>query len=571
MSGNPQPDAAAMQNLFQAGQAFAQGFMNFMSQQQGTQAGQAAPAPQFPQNEAIAGLQKEFATRHVALWQDMLQRGQGGAAAEVKDKRFSAPEWSESPYFDYLRQAYLVNADFLDKLIEAVPVDDAAARDRLKFFTRQFIDAMAPSNFVATNPEFISTALQTQGASITAGIRNLVADLGKGRISMTDDDAFEVGRNLAVTPGQVIFENELIQLIQYAPATPQVHARPLLIVPPCINKFYILDLQPENSFVRHAVAQGMTVFLVSWRNPQADLGHLGWDDYLEMGALKALEVAQEVSGADKVNALGFCVGGTILSAALSVAKARGEERVASLTLLTALLDFSDGGEVTHYVDAASVAAREAAIGRGGLLRGAELASAFSSLRANDLIWQYVVGNYLKGGKPRAFDLLYWNADSTNLPGPFAVWYLRHLYLENALREPGRLAMCGTTADLGRLDMPAYLYSSREDHIVPWKSAYHSRGILGGETTFVMGASGHIAGVVNPPAAAKRSHWRNESPAATAEAWLAGATEHRGSWWPHWVEWLRRHAGELRKAPKQPGSRRHKPIEAAPGRYVKEKA
>lgn len=571
MSGNPQPDAAAMQNLFQAGQAFAQGFMNFMSQQQGTQAGQAAPAPQFPQNEAIAGLQKEFAARHVALWQDMLQRGQGGAAAEVKDKRFSAPEWSESPYFDYLRQAYLVNADFLDKLIEAVPVDDAAARDRLKFFTRQFIDAMAPSNFVATNPEFISTALQTQGASITAGIRNLVADLGKGRISMTDDDAFEVGRNLAVTPGQVIFENELIQLIQYAPATPQVHARPLLIVPPCINKFYILDLQPENSFVRHAVAQGMTVFLVSWRNPQADLGHLGWDDYVEKGALQALDVAREVSGADKVNALGFCVGGTILSAALSVAKARGEERVASLTLLTALLDFSDGGEVTHYVDAASVAAREAAIGRGGLLRGAELASAFSSLRANDLIWQYVVGNYLKGGKPRAFDLLYWNADSTNLPGPFAVWYLRHLYLENALREPGRLAMCGTTADLGRLDMPAYLYSSREDHIVPWKSAYHSRGILGGETTFVMGASGHIAGVVNPPAAGKRSHWRNESPAATAKAWLDGATEHKGSWWPHWVEWLRRHAGELRKAPKQPGSRRHKPIEAAPGRYVKEKA
>ena len=572
MSGNPQPDAAAMQNLFQAGQAFAQGFMNFMTQQQGAQAGQAAPAPPFPQNEAIAGLQKEFAARHVVLWQNMLQRGQGAAPAApaVADKRFAAPEWSDSPYFDYLRHAYLLNAEFLGRLAEAVPAEEAV-RDRLKFFTRQFIDAMAPSNFVATNPEFISTALQTQGASITAGIQNLIADLGKGRISMTDDDAFEVGRNLAVTPGQVIFENELIQLIQYAPATPQVHARPLLVVPPCINKFYILDLQPENSFVRHAVAQGMTVFLVSWRNPQADLGHLGWDDYVEKGALAALDVAREVSGADKVNALGFCVGGTILSAALSVAKARGEERVASLTLLTALLDFSDGGEVTHYVDAASVAAREAAIGRGGLLRGAELASAFSSLRANDLIWQYVVGNYLKGGKPRAFDLLYWNADSTNLPGPFAVWYLRHLYLENALREPGRLAMCGTTADLSRLDMPAYIYSSREDHIVPWRSAYHSRGILGGETTFVMGASGHIAGVVNPPATGKRSHWRNESPAATAEAWLAGATEHKGSWWPHWVEWLRRHAGELRKAPKQPGSRLHKPIEAAPGRYVKEKA
>ena len=571
MSGNPQPDAAAMQNLFQAGQAFAQGVMNFLAQPSAARSPQAALGAQFAQNEAIASLQKEFAARHAALWQGMLRRGQGGATAEVKDKRFAAPEWSGSPFFDYLRQAYLLNADYIGRLIEALPMDDEAARSRLQFFTRQFVDAMAPSNFVATNPEFIRTALDTQGASITAGIRNLLDDLGKGRISMTDEAAFEVGRNLAVTPGQVIFENALIQLIQYDPETPKVHARPLVIVPPCINKFYILDLQPENSFVRHAVEQGMTVFLVSWRNPQAELGHLGWDDYLEQGALAALDAAQEVSGADKLNALGFCVGGTILAAALCVAKARGEDRVASLTLLTSLLDFSDGGEVTHYVDAASVKARETAIGQGGLLRGAELASAFSSLRANDLIWQYVVGNYLKGGKPPAFDLLYWNADSTNLPGPFAVWYLRHLYLENALREPGRLAMCGTTADLGRLDMPAYIYSSREDHIVPWKSAYLSRGLLGGETTFVMGASGHIAGVVNPPAKGKRSHWRNDAAAASAEDWLAGATEHKGSWWPHWIEWLRRHAGEERAAPKKPGSRRYKPIEAAPGRYVKEKA
>ncbi|BBO20978.1 MAG: class I poly(R)-hydroxyalkanoic acid synthase [Rhodocyclaceae bacterium] len=571
MSGNPQPDAAAMQNLFQAGQAFAQGVMNFLAQPSAARSPQAALGAQFAQNEAIASLQKEFAARHAALWQGMLRRGQGGATAEVKDKRFAAPEWSGSPFFDYLRQAYLLNADYIGRLIEALPMDDEAARSRLQFFTRQFVDAMAPSNFVATNPEFIRTALDTQGASITAGIRNLLDDLGKGRISMTDEAAFEVGRNLAVTPGQVIFENALIQLIQYDPETPKVHARPLVIVPPCINKFYILDLQPENSFVRHAVEQGMTVFLVSWRNPQAELGHLGWDDYLEQGALAALDAAQEISGADKLNALGFCVGGTILAAALCVAKARGEDRVASLTLLTSLLDFSDGGEVTHYVDAASVKARETAIGQGGLLRGAELASAFSSLRANDLIWQYVVGNYLKGGKPPAFDLLYWNADSTNLPGPFAVWYLRHLYLENALREPGRLAMCGTTADLGRLDMPAYIYSSREDHIVPWKSAYLSRGLLGGETTFVMGASGHIAGVVNPPAKGKRSHWRNDAAAASAENWLAGATEHKGSWWPHWIEWLRRHAGEERAAPKKPGSRRYKPIEAAPGRYVKEKA
>jgi polyhydroxyalkanoate synthase len=565
MSGNPQPDAAAMHSFVQAGQAFAQGFMSFLAQQHN------AASAAVPHNEAIVGLQKTFAERHAALWQSMLQHGQGAEGrVEVKDKRFAAPAWSESPYFDYLRQAYLLNAEFLDRLAEAVPAD-AAARERLKFFTRQFVDALAPSNFVATNPEFIQTALKTQGASITAGIQNLIADLGKGRISMTDDAAFGVGRNLAVTPGQVIFENELIQLIQYAPATAEVHERPLLIVPPCINKFYILDLQPANSFVAHAVAQGITVFLVSWRNPQAELGHLGWDDYLELGALKALAVAREVSGADQLNALGFCVGGTILSAALSVAKARGEEPAASLTLLTTLLDFSDGGEVTHYVDPASVAAREAAIGGGGLLRGAELAAAFSSLRANDLIWQYVVGNYLKGGKPQAFDLLYWNADSTNLPGPFAVWYLRHLYLENALREPGRLTMCGAAADLSRLDMPAYIYSSREDHIVPWKSAYRSRDILGGETTFVMGASGHIAGVINPPASGKRSHWRNDAPAATAEDWLAGATEHKGSWWPHWIEWLKRFAGPQRPAKGTLGSRRHRPIEAAPGRYVKEKA
>lgn len=566
MSGNSRPDAAAMQSVFQVGQAFVNSFVNFMTQPQGRGGHSRPPSPAY--SEAVSDLQKEYAARHMALWQNMLQ---GTATAAVKDKRFAAPEWSASPYFDYLRRAYLLNAEFVDRLAEVLPIDDKAARNRLKFFARQFVDALAPSNFAATNPEFVSTALATQGASITAGIRNLLDDLGKGRISMTDETAFEVGRNLAVTPGQVVFENELIQLIQYDPATPKVHVRPLLIVPPCINKYYILDLAPENSFVRYAVEQGMTVFLISWRNPQVELGHLGWDDYLEKGVLKALQVVLEIRGGDKANALGFCVGGTLLAAALCVAKARGADPVASLTLLTALLDFSDAGEVVNFIDEASVAAREKTIGRGGLLRGAELAAAFSSLRANDLIWQYVVGNYLKGGKPPPFDLLYWNADSTNLPGPFAVWYLRHLYLENALREPGRLRMCGTTADLGRLDMPAYIYSSREDHIVPWRSAYLSRELLGGETTFVMGASGHIAGVVNPPAQGKRSHWRNDATAASAEEWLSGATEYKGSWWPHWIEWLRRHSGALRPAPKKAGSRRYKPIEAAPGRYVKEKA
>lgn len=568
MSGNPQPE-----NMFQAGQAFAQGFMSFLAQQQGAQP---SVPHAFSGNEAISRLRQEFAAQHAALWQAMLRRKPGETttvvvAPDPGDKRFAAPEWAESPYYDYLRQAYLINAGFLKKLADTLPIDDAAAKNRLRFAARQCVDAMAPSNFAATNPEFVRKALETQGASITEGIKNLIGDLEKGRVSMTDDAAFEVGRNLATTPGQVIYENELIQLIQYAPATDKVFERPLLIVPPCINKFYILDLQPENSFVRYAVEQGMTVFLVSWRNPQADLGHLGWDDYIEKGALRALAVAREICGTEKINALGFCVGGTLLSAALSVARSRGEDPVESLTLLTTLLDFSDGGDIINFVDPASVAMREASIGRGGILRGAELASAFSALRANDLIWQYVVGNYLKGGKPAAFDLLYWNADSTNLPGPFAAWYLRNLYLDNSLRVPGKLAMCGTTADLRRVDMPAYILSTREDHIVPWRTAYLSREILGGETAFVLGASGHIAGVVNPASKNRRGFWSSEAKPAGAEDWLAGATEHAGSWWPHWMAWLRQYGGRERAARRKPGSRKYKPVEAAPGRYVKQKA
>jgi len=579
MSGNLQ-----FENLQQAGQAFAQGFLNLLAQQQSPHQPGVQPtgylSPVIPDTEEIVGLRSEFAAQHAALWQAMLARKPGEASPSVAapapgDKRFAALAWSESPYHDYLRQAYLINATFLKKLAEAYPMEDLLAKNRLKFFTAQYVDALAPSNFAATNPEFIKTALETQGASITVGIKNLIADLQKGRVSMTDDGAFEVGRNLATTPGEVVYENELIQLIQYAPTTPKVYERPLLIVPPCINKFYILDLQAENSYVRFAVEQGMTVFLVSWRNPQMEQAHFAWDDYLELGPLTALTVAREIAGTEQVNALGFCVGGTLLSAALSVAKARGEDPAASLTLLTTLLDFSDGGDIVNFVDEDSVAAREAAIGQGGLLRGSELASAFSALRANDLIWQYVVGNYLKGGKPTAFDLLYWNSDSTNLPGPFAVWYLRKLYIENALREPGKLAMCGTTADLRRLDMPAYILATREDHIVPWRTAFESRRLLGGESTFVLGASGHIAGVVNPAAKNRRSFWRhggrNPANEKSANDWLAGATEQPGSWWLDWITWLKQYGGNQRAARKTLGSRKYRSIEPAPGRYVKEKA
>jgi polyhydroxyalkanoate synthase len=376
-----------------------------------------------------------------------------------------------------------------------------------------------------------------------------------------------------VTPGQVIYENELIQLIQYAPATAQVAARPLVMVPPCINKYYILDLQPENSLVRHAVQSGQTVFMLSWRNVGLELGHLTWDDYLEKGVLTALRVAREISAADRVNALGFCIGGTLLGAALAVLAQKGEALVASATFLTAMLDFSETGPIGVYIDAPSVAMREAAIGGGGLLNGVELAQVFSSLRANDLVWPYVVRNYLLGERPRAFDLLSWNADGTNLPGPMFCYYLRNTYLENKLRLPGALSNCGVPVDLGRIRIPVFVYSSREDHIVPWRSAYRTLQLVGGEKTFILGASGHIAGVVNPPAKQARSYWSGGAPGgypADAEQWLSSAQEHPGSWWPVWLAWLASQGGGMCAAPRAPGNVQYQPIEPAPGRYVKQR-
>lgn len=576
---------------FLAGGALAKSWLDFFASRSTTANASsnatATPLPGLPPNFPPEGwqidaatmhrLQQEWLARHGELWRAMLAAQQAGQTPpslvqpEPGDRRFDHPSWTESPYFDYLRQSYLINARYLHQLAEAAPAPDAQTKARQCFITRQYVDALAPSNFFATNPEFIATALATQGESIRQGINNLIGDLEKGRISQTAEDAFEVGRNLAITPGAVVFENVLMQLIQYAPLTKTVSQRPLLIVPPCINKYYVLDLQPANSFVRYAVEQGQTVFLISWRNPGPELGYLRWDDYLEQGVLEAMRVTREICRVKEINALGFCVGGTLLASAVAVAKARGDAVPAALTLLTTLLDFSDTGEIGLFVDEATVAAREASIGKGGLLTGRELFSVFSMLRANDLVWQYVVGNYLKGGKPSAFDLLYWNADSTNLPGPFAAWYLRHLYLENSLREAGKLVMCGVRVDLGLLDMPTFLLATREDHIVPWQSAYASRRLLGGPTTFVLGASGHIAGVINPAAKGKRSYWVNETETPDAETWLAGAQEEKGSWWPRWSEWLKSHGGKEVAARGRLGSRAYPPLEPAPGRYVKEKA
>jgi polyhydroxyalkanoate synthase len=373
----------------------------------------------------------------------------------------------------------------------------------------------------------------------------------------------------------VVFENELFQLIQYKPLTKQVYERPFLIVPPCINKFYILDLQPDNSLVRYAVEQGHTVFLVSWVNPDASLKDKRWDDYVEDAAIKAIHVVQEISKQDKINALGFCVGGTLLSTALAVLAARGEHPAASVTLLTSFLDFSDTGVIDVFVDELQVQLREKTIGQGGLMQGRDFATAFSSLRPNDLVWNYVGSNYLKGEEPPAFDLLYWNSDSTNLPGPMFCWYLRNTYLENSLKVPGKLTVAGEKVDLGTIDAPAFIYASREDHIVPWTSAFASMGILNpkkpSQNQFVLGASGHIAGVINPPAKKKRSYWTNDKPTTDPAKWLEGAAEHPGSWWTAWSEFLAKHAGKQVAAPKKYGSATYKEIEPAPGRYVKAKA
>ena len=562
---------SAMQ-FMQAGQNMAQQFMDYL----GKASGNAAPVQLPPADpQALTALQKHFMDQQMSLWQAMLAKQQGGEQSfkvepQPGDRRFAAPEWRESPLYDYIHQAYLLNTQYLNQIVELMPAQDEKSKDRLRFVARQVADAMAPSNFAATNPEFIKLALETKGQSITDGINNLLKDFEKGRISMTDESVFEVGKNIATTEGAVVFENDMFQLIQYTPLTEKVGTRPLLVVPPCINKFYIMDLQPENSLIRYMVEQGNTVFLVSWRNPKEAQGHLGWDDYLEQGPITALRVVQEITKVKQVNALGFCVGGTILTSSLAVLKARGEDPVASLTLLTTLLDFKDTGEIGLFIDEQGVTAREATIGKGGLLPARDLQNTFSFLRANDLVWNYVTGNYLKGQKPQAFDLLYWNSDSTNLPGPFACWYMRNMYLENNLRVPGKLQMCGEFVDLGKLDMPVYLLATREDHIVPWQSAYESTRILGGNIRFVLGASGHIAGVINPASKNKRSYWINDDVKTDANGWIAGATEMKGSWWSDWAAWLKPLSGEQR-APRKPGNTKYKPIEPAPGRYVKERA
>ncbi|MES2940375.1 MAG: class I poly(R)-hydroxyalkanoic acid synthase [Pseudomonadota bacterium] len=516
--------------------------------------------------DKLGALQQAFVKEAAELWNQGLQ-----GKPVTADKRFASDAWANNPVASYSAAFYLLNARTLLGLVEAVD-SDTKTKSRLRFAVEQWMAASAPSNFLALNAEAQKKALETKGESIARGLQNLLADIRQGHVSMTDESAFEVGKNVATTEGAVVFENELFQLVEYKPLSAKVYERPFLMVPPCINKFYILDLQPENSLIRYAVEQGHRTFVVSWRNPDASLQDKTWDNYIEDAAIKAIDVVQDITGAKQINALGFCVGGTILGTALGVLAARGKKPVASATLLTTFLDFQETGVLDVFVDDAFVQFREAQLGKGGLLKGQELASTFSFLRPNDLVWNYVVGNYLKGETPPPFDLLYWNSDSTNLPGPMYSWYLRNTYLENNLVKPGKCTVGGVPLDLGQVDIPVYIYGSREDHIVPVAGAYGSVNHLPGKKRFVMGASGHIAGVINPPAKNKRSYWTNDKLPAAFDAWFKGAKETPGSWWPDWAAWLKGNAGKQIAAPKGYGKgAQYKAIEAAPGRYVKAKA
>ncbi|AVA33464.1 poly[(R)-3-hydroxyalkanoate] polymerase subunit PhaC [Cupriavidus metallidurans] len=588
-SGFPAGMAGAFPGGFPGGEAFVQAFQNAFqgATAQGANGMNGAGGVKIAPAQ-LARIQERFFRDFAELWREM---GEGAVAASapapngaanadsasqrLSDKRFASPAWRNNAPYRYTAAFYLLTARAMTELAEAVEADPKV-RQRIRFAVSQWVDAMSPANFLATNPDAQQRLIESGGESLRKGVRNMLEDLARGKISQTDETAFEVGRNMAVTEGAVVYENEYFQLLQYKPLTDKVYERPLLMVPPCINKFYILDLQPESSLVRHAVEQGNTVFLVSWRNPDASMAERTWDEYIEHAAIRAIEVTRDISGQDKINVLGFCVGGTIVSTALSVLAARGERPAASLTLLTTLLDFADTGILDVFVDEAHVQLREATLGGAGgapcgLLRGVELANTFSFLRPNDLVWNYVVDNYLKGNTPVPFDLLFWNGDATNLPGPWYCWYLRHTYLQDELKVPGKLTVCNAPVDFGAIDVPTYIYGSREDHIVPWAAAYASTALLRNKLRFVLGASGHIAGVINPPAKKKRSHWTNDKLSESAHDWLAGAQEHPGSWWPDWVTWLGKQAGQKRAAPADYGNDHYRAIEPAPGRYVKQRA
>ncbi|MCW3474963.1 PHA/PHB synthase family protein [Limobrevibacterium gyesilva] len=513
---------------------------------------------------------------YMSLWQNTARRMMGMDTAPVisadpKDRRFKDDAWKDNEVFDFIKQSYLLSARFVQDVVTQVDGLDAPTAQKVDFYARQFIDAMSPSNFLLTNPEVLRKTAETGGENLIKGLNNLLADLERGRgnlrIKMTDMEAFRLGENIAVTPGKVVYQNDLMQLIQYTPTTEKVLKRPLLIVPPWINKYYILDLRPRNSFVRWAVSQGHTVFIVSWVNPDANLAEKGFDDYMREGVLDALSAIEAATGETAVNAIGYCLGGTLLGSTLAWMAADGDDRIRSATFFVTLMDFRESGELNVFIDEEQLKMLEEKMSKRGYLEGSDMATTFNMLRANDLIWSFVVNNYLMGNDPFPFDLLYWNSDSTRMPARMHSFYLRNMYQENRLAQPGGISLAGTPIDLRRVKAPAYFLSTREDHIAPWKSTYRGTHLLGGPCRFVLAASGHIAGVVNPPDGGKYSHWINTDLPEEPEDWFHGATEIAGSWWPDWQRWITGLDKRQVKA-RAPGDGKLQPVEDAPGSYVK---
>ena len=505
------------------------------------------------------------------LWMNMFNPAAAQMVQpEAGDRRFSADEWTESPVHSYLKQSYLLSSRWLNDMVTDSTLD-ADTKAKCSFYTRQFIDAMSPANFAMTNPEVLKETVETQGQNLIKGLENLMQDMDKGRISLTDESAFKLGENIATTPGSVVFQNELIQLIHFKPMTEKVNERPLLIVPPCINKYYILDLSEHNSFVRYCLEQGNNVFIISWRNPDEALGDKTWDDYLNEGTIPAVDAVKKITGAKKINGVSWCIGGTLLATTIAVLAAQRKKPFATATFFTTLLDFSDPGELGVFIDESQVNQHEHRLSEGGVMPGKQLAMTFSMLRANDLIWNYVINNYQKGRTPPPFDILYWNSDSTNMTSAMFTWYLRNMYLEKKLVQPGAVELCGVPIDLGKIDCPVYYLSTIDDHIAPWKTTFESTKLLKGDMEFVLAASGHVAGVINPASKNKRNYWVDGELGQGADHWLETANSAPGSWWPNWDQWLKTQGGKQIAAPEQTGSEEYPEIEPAPGAYVMARA
>ncbi|MCE2509872.1 MAG: class I poly(R)-hydroxyalkanoic acid synthase [Alphaproteobacteria bacterium] len=520
--------------------------------------------------------QMELWQGYLELWQHATNRAMGIEAAPViepedSDRRFEHPEWDNNPMFAYIKQSYLLTSRWMQSLpskAENLDPDDARKVD---FYTRQFVNAIAPSNFVLTNPEVLQATIESRGENLVRGLQNLLEDLesGKGHLQIlqTDPDAFKLGKNIASTPGKVVYQSDLMQLIQYEPTTKQVYKRPLLIIPPWINKYYILDLREKNSFVRWALEKGHTVFMISWVNPDERYADKSFEDYMYEGPLAALDAIEKATGEKQANVVGYCIGGTLLASTLAYLAANNDRRVHSATFLTTMVDFEEPGELAVFIDEEQLAELEEKMDNRGYLEGREMATTFNMMRENDLIWSFVVNNYLLGKDPFPFDLLFWNSDSTRMPAKMHSFYLRHMYLENRLSKPKGITLGSTPIDLRKVKVPTYLLACREDHIAPWKSVYAATQLYGGTNRFVLSASGHVAGVVNPPAKNKYGFWTSDTNPGTPEAWLAGAEQKEGSWWQDWAKWIAGQGGSKVEA-RLPGKGGLKPIEAAPGSYVK---